>query len=93
MLRICQNSGEICFLIYTNKKKIKVDEDSLLYDLIFSEKNSYVIDISEYIDDIYRYEEFVSSVKKALKKSKVSVAKSSIFVDSKTVIWELKVKK
>lgn len=92
MLRVFQNSGEVCFLIYTNKK-IKVDEDSLLYDLIFSEKNSYVIDISEYIDDIYRYEEFVSSVKKALKKSKVSIAKSSLFVDSKTVIWELKVKK
>ena len=47
-------------------------EDDLIYDLIFSEINSFMIDISEYIEDIYRYEEFVSKIKKVLKKSKVT---------------------
>ena len=32
-------------------------------------------------------------IKKVLKKSKVKVLKSGITMDSKTVIWELKVKK
>jgi len=68
-------------------------KDDLLYDLIFSDKNSYQIDISEYIDDIYTHEEFVSDIKKILKKSKVSIVKSTVVLDSKTAIWELKVRK
>lgn len=68
-------------------------KDELLYDLIFSENTSYNIDISDYIDDIYKHEDFVSDVRKILKKSKVVVVRSSILLDSKTAIWELKVKK
>lgn len=68
-------------------------KDELIYDLIFSETMVYRIDIAEYLDDIYGYEEFVAEIKKILKKSKVSIVKSSVLVDSKTAIWELKVKK
>ena len=68
-------------------------KDSLIYDLIFSEKTVYRIDIADYVDDIYRYEEFVADIKKVLKKSKVYIIKSSVMVDSKTAIWALKVKK
>ncbi len=68
-------------------------KDELIYDLIFSENISYRIDISEYLTDIYRYEEFISEIKKVLRKSKVTLVKSSVMVDSKTAIWELKVKK
>jgi hypothetical protein len=81
------------FNIYVkNTIKVKIKDD-LIYDLIFSEKVSYIIDISDYLDDIYRYEEFILEIKKILKKSKVSIAKSNVLVDSKTAIWELKVKK
>jgi hypothetical protein len=68
-------------------------EDDLIYDLIFSEKESYKIDISDYIVDIYTYEEFIEKIKKILKKSKVKVISSNTLMSSKTVIWELKVKK
>jgi hypothetical protein len=68
-------------------------KDELIYDLIFSETVVYRIDIAEYLDDIYKYEEFVTEIKKVLKKSKVGIVKSSVLVDSKTAIWELKVKK
>jgi dihydroneopterin aldolase len=68
-------------------------EDDLIYDLIFSEKESYKIDISDYIVDIYTYEEFIEKIKKILKKSKVRVISSNTLMSSKTVIWELKVKK
>lgn len=68
-------------------------KDELLYDLIFSINDSYMIDISDYIDDIYKHTEFVSDIRKILKKSKVMVVRSSIVLDSKTAIWELKVKK
>jgi hypothetical protein len=68
-------------------------KDELIYDLIFSDVTSYRIDIAEYLDDIYKYEEFVADIKKVLKKSKVNIVKSSVLVDSKTAIWELKVKK
>jgi hypothetical protein len=70
-----------------------VKYEDLIYDLIFSEKSTFNIDISEYISDIYSYTEFIEEVKKILKKSKVKILKSSIIRDSKTVIWELKVKK
>lgn len=69
------------------------DRRDLIYDLIFSEKTVYSIDISEYIKDIYRYDEFVSEIKAVLRKSKVTILKSSVMVDSKTATWELKVKK
>jgi len=68
-------------------------KDDLLYDLIFSDTNSYNIDISEYIDDIYNHDEFVTDIKKILKKSKVAIIKSSVVLGSKTAIWELKVRK
>jgi hypothetical protein len=68
-------------------------KDELIYDLIFSDVTSYRIDIAEYLDDIYGYEEFVAEIKRILKKSKVNIVKSSVLVDSKTAIWELKVKK
>jgi hypothetical protein len=68
-------------------------EDDLIYDLIFSEKESFKIDISEYISDIYQYEDFIDKIKKILKKSKVKIIISETLMSSKTVIWELKVKK
>lgn len=72
---------------------MKKNIDDLLYDLIFSENNSYKIDISNYIDDIYEHDKFISDIKKILKKSKVSIISSSVLIDSRTAIWELKVKK
>lgn len=68
-------------------------KDELIYDLIFSDETIYKIDISEYVDDIYNYDDFVESIKFVMKKSKVTIVKSSIKVDSKTAMWELKVKK
>ena len=67
------------------------NKEDLIYDLIFSEKEEYKIDISNYIEDIYQYDEFVSEIKKVLKKSKVKIIKSEVKTDPKTAIWELKV--
>ena len=68
-------------------------EDDLIYDLIFSDETYYLIDISNYIKDIYQYDIFISNIREVLKKSKVRIIKSDVKLDSKTVIWELKVKK
>jgi hypothetical protein len=70
-----------------------MSKDDLIYDLIFSEKKEYVIDIGQYIKDIYKYDEFVDEIKDIMKKSKVTIVNNSIDVDSKTVTWKLKVKK
>jgi hypothetical protein len=67
--------------------------DNLIYDLIFSDNTYYLIDISEYISDIYDYEIFIENIRKILKKSKVKVIRSEVKLDSKTVLWDLKVKK
>jgi hypothetical protein len=67
--------------------------DDLIYDLIFSDETYYLIDISNYIKDIYQYDTFISNIRDVLKKSKVKIIKSDVRLDSKTVIWELKVKK
>ena len=67
--------------------------DDLIYDLIFSDETYYLIDISNYIKDIYQYDTFISTIREVLKKSKVRIIKSDVKLDSKTVIWELKVKK
>jgi hypothetical protein len=67
--------------------------DDLIYDLIFNESTEFKIDIADYIEDIYQYEDFVADMKGVLKKSKVKIVKSSVDIDSKTAIWNLKVKK
>lgn len=68
-------------------------KDDLIYDLIFNESIEFQIDIADYIDDIYQYDDFVYDMKKVLKKSKVKILKSEVNLDSKTAIWNLKVKK
>jgi hypothetical protein len=69
------------------------NRDDLVYDLIFSEHENFIIDVSEYIKDIYHYDEFIDEIKQILKKSKVTVVTQSVDVDSITVTWKLKVKK
>ena len=69
------------------------NKEDLIQDLIFSEKLDYNINIGEYIDDIYLYELFVDDIKNILRKAKVSVINNSLDVDSKTVIWKIKVRK
>ena len=69
------------------------ERNSLIYELIFSEKETFNIDIAEYIDDIYQYEDFISEIKVILKKSKVKILYSNVKLDSKTAMWELKVSK
>ena len=82
------------FNIYNEKNFFVVNKtDDLIYDLIFSNENHYLIDISDYIKDIYQYDTFISNIRDVLKKSKVKIIKSDVKLDSKTVIWELKVKK
>lgn len=68
-------------------------KDDLIYDLIFLEKEDFIIDIGNYIPDIYKYGDFVDEIKDILRKSKVSIITNSVDVDSKTVIWKLKVRK
>ena len=68
-------------------------KEDIIYDLIFSENEEYVIDVGEYINDIYKYDSFVDDIKKVLNKSKVLIVTNSIDVNSETVIWKLKVKK
>jgi hypothetical protein len=69
------------------------NKDDLVYDLIFSDSENFVIDISQYIKDIYQYDEFIDEIKQILQKSKVTVVTQSVDVDSITVTWKLKVKK
>jgi hypothetical protein len=69
------------------------NKDDLVYDLIFSDSENFVIDISQYIKDIYQYDEFIDEIKQILQKSKVTVVTQSVDVDSVTATWKLKVKK
>jgi hypothetical protein len=69
------------------------DREALIYDLIFSEKTDYEINVAEYIVDIYKYDYFISDIKKILKKSKVSILSDKIDLEPKKVMWKIKVKK
>ena len=68
-------------------------KEELIYRLIFGEDTELVIDLGEYVEDIYQYDDFVDEIRGVLRKAKVTVAKSSIKLDSKTAVWELKLKK
>jgi hypothetical protein len=83
---------ENLYLTVKSLNIIKSKED-LIYDLIFSERKEFNIDISDYIEDIYQYADFVNEIKIILKKSKVKIIQSVVNLDSKTAIWYLKVNK
>tara|TARA_X000000368_G_scaffold74968_1_gene55456 strand:- start:2866 stop:3078 length:213 start_codon:yes stop_codon:yes gene_type:complete len=68
-------------------------KEELLYDLIFSKKEDFIIDISEYIENIYDHKEFVDEIKSILKKSKVNIIKSDVILDLKTATWKINIKK
>ena len=39
-------------------------QDELIYDLIFSTKTKFKIDVGEYITDLYKYNDFVDKLKR-----------------------------
>lgn len=69
------------------------NKEELIYDLIFSDNIDYKIDISEYLEDVYKYDRFIEEIKSVLKKSKVSIVKEKVDLDTKSAIWNLKVKR
>jgi hypothetical protein len=42
------------------------NREDLIYDLIFSEKLDFYINISDYIENIYKYETFIKEIKDIL---------------------------
>ena len=68
-------------------------KEDLIYQLIFSEEESFEIKVSEYTQDIYKYDRFINEIKDILKKSKVSIAKEKVDLEEDCVLWSLKVKR
>jgi len=72
-------------------------KEDLIYNLIFTKENEYVINMADYIKKIYKYEDFITEVKKVLLKSKVMVVSEEVEIinESKEVeiFWRIKVKK
>ena len=72
------------------------NRDDLIYDLIFSKKDDFEIDVGDYIKEIYNYEDFLEEIKGILLKSKVMIVGEGVQIINKNktkIIWTLKVKK
>ncbi len=69
------------------------EKDSLIYDLIFSEKTEFNINVGDFVKDIYKYEDFINEIRLILKKSKVTVQSSQVLITDVSVVWQLKVSK
>jgi hypothetical protein len=70
-----------------------MSKDELIYELIFGEKDEFLIDIGNYIENIYEYDQFIDDMKKVLKISRVKIISTSVDVNSRSVTWKLKLKK
>ena len=71
-----------------------MNKEELIFELIFSEKNEFSVEVSKYIVDIYKYEDFTNEIKDILVKSKVVLVSENINVGKKGDIrWEIKIKK
>jgi hypothetical protein len=71
---------------------LKKRED-LIYDLLFSEREDFKVEVSGFIEDIYKYDRFIDDMKKILKKSKVNIEREKVSINQNSVIWEIKVKR
>jgi len=71
-----------------------MSKDELLYELIFSEKTMFSVDVNRYIFDIYKYDDFIQELKKILIQSKVLLVEEDIEVDNDgKIIWKIKLKR
>ncbi len=70
-----------------------MNQDELIYQLIFSKDEEFTIYVSKYVPDIYKYSSFIKEIKSILKKSKVSIVKETVDILVNDVKWNLKVKK
>ena len=70
-----------------------MSKDELIYELIFGEKDEFLIDIGNYFENIYEYDQFIDDIKKVLKISRVKIISTSVDVNSRSVTWKLKLKK
>lgn len=77
--------------IYLEKNNLK--KEDLIYQLIFSEEESFEIKVSEYTQDIYKYDRFINEIKDILKKSKVVISKEKVDLEEDCVLWSLTVKR
>ncbi len=65
-------------------------KEDLIYDLIFSKKNEFEVDMADYIKKIYKYEDFLEEIKKVLRKSKVMVVSEEVKIINEKdmkIIW------
>lgn len=69
-----------------------MSKDDLIYDLIFSQKTYYEINILQYVEHEIYMVDFVDDIREILKKSKVDIVASTIERDKKA-IWKLTVRK
>jgi hypothetical protein len=67
--------------------------DDLIFELIFSEKTDFRINISEFIEEPYKYDRFVDELKVILEKSNVTIIKERVNLETAGAIWILKVKR
>ena len=67
--------------------------EKLVYNLIFSDSESFEINIGNYIEDIYNYDGFMEKIENILEESKVMILENEVDIKSDEIIWILKVKK
>lgn len=67
--------------------------DKLLYSLIFSDVESFVINVSQYTDNIKLCDDFIRNIKVILDKSKVTLLYDETSIVDKSFIWKIKVKR
>lgn len=73
-----------------NKRSLR---DALIYDLIFSEKVKFKINIHYYLDNKYDYEDFIEDITEILIKSKVMIVSSEVKILKDDIQWNLTIKK
>lgn len=73
-----------------------MEKEELIYNLIFSDENEYVINIADYIEPIfrYKYDRFIKEIKSILRASKVKIENEKLSIESvNQIIWIIKTKK
>ena len=72
------------------------NKDDLLYELIFSDNEDFIINISDYMNPIYNYEDFITEIRKIIIISDVCIIGEGVEVINKglvDIIWTIKVRR
>ena len=67
--------------------------DDIIYELLFSDKEEFIFEISNLFEYIEDYKEVLDTITSSAFKGKVEIIKDVIEIDDENILWKINIKR